>query len=700
MKKVSFLLVTLFLLASCSQEQLELSPQNNDKKVTSRLSFTVAPMCINDTKATVQTKSTDPTTVDESQISDMWVIQFDKATGAFISRNYSINVDISKYDAPLAPSLSGPSDIYFLANIGPNLPITYTRTDFLAQTKTFKNEASAFINGKPISGNTKLNIPMFGSLLNNTVPSTGSIENINIPMIRMLARVDITYTVPDELANSFALEGIRLRNIPISLQFSPAGTATSSVTSTITVQDYPITALAATTGTNTLTFYLPENQKGEGQNTALTNERLKIGVPNATYIEFTGHTKGKQGGQDVGLCIYPGKNVYNDYNITRNTKYASTVTFSDVSPTDQRVKIHDSNCFMLRPGGSCNISVLRANKSNLGIQIPDVTTGWTVSVYWQTTADMITVDNSTTKSLGYFKVNAAAGKEGSAIVVVKVGSDVVWSWHIWVLNDDLSLPTFQQVYSNFTWMDRNLGATRTTTYNVPYVYSAIGGMMYQWGRKDPIIGSVNVGTNPAPFTLYGASGTGQFTPPSYSDVGTINGVTNDNYTKTATTIAWADKFKYSVRYPALFIYDWYGSTAIDTRTTAGIDSWGGEFNQPKALYDPCPEGWRVPSAKRTSTSATNPWSIFTIASWPSSSASDGNVGAIYVSGVAWQVYPMMGLRGSSGAFQNANYAYLNAATVTANNTIHGMYLTNSTFTNNLTGLAKYYATGIRCVKEW
>lgn len=717
MKRTSVLLLSLFslfLLASCSQDLVETPSKPTGDEVIAHFSFSAAPMKSNDTKA-VNTKAIDPAGVDENQISTMWVVQYDKATGAFIKKTYSENINVAAYDAPLAQSLSGASNVYFLANMGSTLATSYTEAEFLKQVKTLTDEASMLITGKPISGNTKLNIPMFGTLPNITVPASGFMETLGVNLTRALARIDVTYTVSAALTANFNLEGVRLCNVPCGIQFNPAPTASNAVTSTVPVQNFEIIPITGTTGTNTLTFYVPENQKGIGTNSTGTNERLKIGKTDATYIEFIGHTKGIQGGEEVGISIYPGKDILNDYNITRNTKYDITTTLADVSSSDQRVVYHGANCYVVHPGASAYVSVMAANKSELGLQIPNVTTGWTSAVYWQSAAGLVTTSDATA-SKGYFKVTAPDGvKEGNALVYVKDGDgNILWSWHIWVVTEDFNSTTYQEVLNGYTWMDRNLGAvSRAAAYNTTKIgFELCGGLYYQWGRKDPFIGTSIINTaSPTLNTTYGPT-TAAFVPSttySITGVGTLSVSSPTSPTNTyiryfdasATPISYKNQLIASVRYPLLYLNNWTGSTA--TTSTNGSNSWGGEFNQPKSPYDPCPEGWRVPSAKKTSATVTTPWG--SVGAYSNPAASPGNNGdCLYFNNgtgtATYFAYPANGWIGANYSFGGCGYsAYYWTATLIAptSGAASALYFNNGTLSkeNNNT---RNFAQPLRCVK--
>ena len=165
---------------------------------------------------------------------------------------------------------------------------------------------------------------------------------------------------------------------------------------------------------------------------------------------------------------------------------------------------------------------------------------------------------------GYVVVQTAdVFKEGNAVVAVKdADGNILWSWHLWFTD----VPQ-EQVYFNDagTMMDRNLGAVSA----VPGDVGALG-LFYQWGRKDPFLGSASIkSSKPAESTAVWPSRV-----TSDSDTGTI---------------------EYAISNPMTFIYgnsvnrDWYytGDETVDsTRWTTS--------ERAKSIYDPCPAGWRVP----------------------------------------------------------------------------------------------------------
>ena len=158
--------------------------------------------------------------------------------------------------------------------------------------------------------------------------------------------------------------------------------------------------------------------------------------------------------------------------------------------------------------------------------------------------------------------------DGNALIAVYDASgNILWSWHIWVCEGFDPVRT-AQVYANAagTMMDRNLGATSATPGDVHCL-----GLLYQWGRKDPFLGS------------------------AYA----INASLQKQETA-ASTLEWPEAVKpsgetgtvgYAVAHPTTFIlrnnstFDW-----LCDDSTEGEGLWGSV----KTENDPCPAGWRVP----------------------------------------------------------------------------------------------------------
>jgi len=240
------------------------------------------------------------------------------------------------------------------------------------------------------------------------------------------------------------------------------------------------------------------------------------------------------------------------------------------------------------------------------------------------------------------KVPINKTKQGNAVVAFKVNGEIYWSWHIWVTED----PTNGTVYRSFNnikrmksdgttevipdtdwkWMDRNLGALTSSITSSDWNRSI--GLLYQWGRKDPIPPLVTRGND-----FYEASGSiGRVRHRGAKNM--TNAVSIDDLRK-FVLLSGAEvtsNLRLSVKNPLSLIYvnkednsgqayynnnvnlpvNWFGkSTTLPTNRLSELNLWSDNaqgkieavYNtddkakpyRDKSSYDPCPNGWRIPS---------------------------------------------------------------------------------------------------------
>lgn len=153
-------------------------------------------------------------------------------------------------------------------------------------------------------------------------------------------------------------------------------------------------------------------------------------------------------------------------------------------------------------------------------------------------------------------------KNGNASIAVRNSKGVIlWSWHIWCTEEGWN----DHVYANNagTMMDRNLGATSATPGDI-----GAFGLLYQWGRKDPFLGSCSLTAR-----TFAAS------------TGSWNSESSPN------------SMDFVEENPTTFITGlWYGG---------GLEDKGWHMSEfEKGLYDPCPVGYRVPDGGETGFWAT------------------------------------------------------------------------------------------------
>lgn len=222
-------------------------------------------------------------------------------------------------------------------------------------------------------------------------------------------------------------------------------------------------------------------------------------------------------------------------------------------------------------------------------------------------------------------------KQGNAVIaVVDNNGDVMWSWHIWVTNmgldeGDNSIAIANNAGREYDIMPTNLGwcssdsdgdgkndaikyykkrtcevtftsasgnsQTITITQESHIAFPRGNNVYYQWGRKDPFVGTnVNWGNKP----WYDGTGTlhGNEAPPRIYPDGQ-----NDNRKTTIAAIDSGDLVKNPGK--------WHNpsGTELDTNTPSSsnqayINLWSGNASysgtqHAKTVYDPCPVGWQV-----------------------------------------------------------------------------------------------------------
>jgi uncharacterized protein (TIGR02145 family) len=239
-----------------------------------------------------------------------------------------------------------------------------------------------------------------------------------------------------------------------------------------------------------------------------------------------------------------------------------------------------ANCYIVTKAGTYAFKAFKGNSSE------SVGSVASAEVLWESFGtDVAPAVGDLVKDVSYKDGEitfTATNKKGNAVIAAKdAARNILWSWHIWLTDQ----PTEQEYYHNTrTIMDRNLGATSATPGGVGAL-----GLLYQWGRKDPFLGSSSISSGTV------AKSTNYWPPAVSSD-------------SSRGTIA------YAIANPTTFItsnstnYDWYftGNNVSDNgRWTTSESS--------KSIYDPCPSGWRVPDGGKNGiwSNALGSSSIFT-----------------------------------------------------------------------------------------
>ncbi len=257
------------------------------------------------------------------------------------------------------------------------------------------------------------------------------------------------------------------------------------------------------------------------------------------------------------------------------------------------------------------------------------------------------------------------GTRGNALVAIYDSADkIMWSYHVWVseIND---LPYSNATLGNYVMQDRNIGATSTTLKD-----QNTYGCFFQWGRKDA------------------------FPRPAHSDRPTGSPYNSEEsvlYEKVEST-AENGTISYSVRNPKtrlLAAQDWLFAERnnalwgnLNGTTTVGIGV--------KTVYDPCPEGYRVPEAMS-----------FSAMEWQFNKAEcDANYGYTFITdgGSTTTTYPTGGYVTKNEAFikylEYRGYHWTNVAGGTG-----AYYLLCNNASVKINGMDRAFGLPVRCQKE-
>ena len=311
---------------------------------------------------------------------------------------------------------------------------------------------------------------------------------------------------------------------------------------------------------------------------------------------------------------------------------------ADAFAPDNSLGTAGDNNTVKMPGWKINANDL--GSGNIGALAPDE-----AFVLWQTataegTGSGLALTSAAWSKSGYvvFCTNSTA-TEGNAVIAAKKGNAIVWSWHIWKTAYDPAAANGTQTFkvrnntveSNAwvtaglftarpeTVMTRNLGAEHNTPATNASGDGKSGGLLYQWGRKDPFIGSKNftlaTDDKNMPFPTITASGY------KWADGSTNAGhdaaITATGEGTAAVLDAIAKPMNFFIQKNAT-TYDWVSST----RGAQNDNLWGNPNKTPapsqsqlpnldrgaKSLYDPCPYGWRV--------APQDTWTAFTKSTGP------------------------------------------------------------------------------------
>ena len=547
------------LLASCTDELVEDRPAtavvDDTNLVETRLSFDVAAM----NTSAVQTRTADDSddlpsesitedekrgTDAERKIDNIWVFQFDATSQKLLitPRYYDLSdKDVipdattgKEADVLLKPDVS--SIVYVVANIGKAAAsgsdwATVHNSATLEEVKKLTLPNPKFIAVDNGENPTDLSLPMEGASQTVT-PVKG--QKVNVTVTRMYAKVEIYI---GDIPESLVLSDVNVAQMPYYCQVGTLATENATNAATYPTIDWNSYAFKPGTKdengnyTKKLVVYLPENLQGRtGSGAADSGEKTNNAPANAFRVDFVANYvdiftgEEKERGRHYAVC--PGANIYNDYNIRRNFIYRVRLNiYTDLYNQD----IPSSNCFVVKPNQSLSFLPYYRTETGGGYKFTDYLDAKgdddtkkindsdnmldNIQIIWQT-KDAIG-DNSKGDRVWIDRLSEVNDDEYHRKIHVKTGSTpgnaliaaynkegkIIWSWHIWVTENEPGNVSNAVVYSTYAWNDRqifthirvpgyaimpcNLGALKHEPDNVDNLAPETHGMLYQWGRKDP-----------------------------------------------------------------------------------------------------------------------------------------------------------------------------------------------------------------------
>lgn len=721
MKKKNFIAVQAivillfsFMNVGCSKDEPINSVDSVDNsRPTLVFSLRVADISIGGTRALTE--------ADENLIKDVKLLLFDNnnnlvempdvelKSGGPTSSVYTIEVEKESYgSAVLIANVGGLIDGgFFSANNGKNKETILTSLII----------ESGKWNAVPGSSGY-MAIPMWGEVNSVEINRGANVTNvITFQMLRMLARINVA--VKDDV--DFTLEDVRLYNYYNKGAVVPASKNLVEDKAEVKVVTIPDGVEKPTNATQNPYVY----KVGEGE-TSLINEIYTFEAEAGSdekFLENTALVIGGKYGSDAKVTYYRVDFIANEEYLPLLRNHSYNVNVSNVDGSGQssplsafeslesllKVEIavwndvdidadlggnggepggdvddedgengseveggeddgnnnelpetvrSESNSYIVKPYELIHIPVSRANQSDLSTQL-NSGENYTVELMWQdelsVVSEVFVVDNGTDKR--YIAVQAA-GKHGNAVVAIKKEGAILWSWHIWVTDYE----------PNGKWMDRNLGATNNEQGSVGAL-----GLYYQWGRKDPFPGSSSISLEHQQKNIY--------------DI--YNKVVSIYKTNSIIPASGKNNLTEATTNPTTFYinYDWYGGNGGPRNN----DLWGANGN--KSVYDPCPEGYRVPEFTDEK-SGVDPWSDKTFTEFKHI-AKIGYFGEDYGG-----FYPFAGEMGGAGASDGAitkvgslgKYWTASASDKTA------LLLDLSSSVKRTTS-PRAYGLSVRCIKE-
>lgn len=459
-------------------------------------------------------------------------------------------------------------------------------------------------------------IPMTASM---DVKILGATTLPTVEVTRAAAKIAYTISVDAAVSKNIKLRSVQFCNVPRSTVL-----VGSNPTSTDKGEFYDADVVNIDNGkTYSDVFYMLENCQGEVESITDPRDKSPENAPEcATYMRIVAEGSDKI----LEYTVYLGENSTSNFDVRKNTKHTMNLVIKGENEIDNRVRVYDglyygtANCVVyIDTPVTFDVTPYRTSKelnyAYTGIYAGDEYKGISAKLLYSDakSAPVLTLDNNKlTVKVDEWYPNTG-GNIGVAIV--DVNGEILWSWHIWHPQSTIKDDEYTNASGEkFQIMHCNLGAKFDDASTLGY-----GGAIYQWGRKDPLW--------PNNSYSYGDGKSGIF-------FSKFKGMQKDAVT-----------FEDAIKNPTQFIEadDWFGNDDALWGDPNGREltayGWSGE----KSVYDPCPEGYRVPNNK-TWTGFIDPKSSHTllvigswIYGWHCPRYEGDTVGAWYPQG-AWAIW--------------------------------------------------------------
>ena len=297
--------------------------------------------------------------------------------------------------------------------------------------------------------------------------------------------------------------------------------------------------------------------------------------------------------------------------------------------------------FVNHAGDAINAPWITKSTDGKGVNKGMGITVASAELLWQDAEGLITKVGIDGDYLTLTVGTVAATQEGNAVIAVKAGSTIVWSWHIWVTKQTFAALTpvntgsytYQLTPMNLGWVgDATSGATGYCTF-------------YQWGRKDAF------------------KGTGSCTDENVYNISnaTVTGITHTDVTN--VTIGG------NIQHPTVHNRN---SSTTGPCNTQFYNMWDAQQTSTdiaaaatvKTVYDPCPPGFCVPTIGLYNYISSQPVPEFNKGCtyigvfFPASGyryGGSGDLGSVGSSGDCWSATPGGGTNGRYFYFDSSSW---------------------------------------------